>query len=208
MSEIDYISPEWVAKRLGLEKNTIYRYLNEGVLPAVQIGRKWLISESQLAQYLQEETRLQTALRQTQALPAAKQVVEHAFAEAKRYRHAYLGQEHILLGLVEIDSGAKVVLAKSRIDESQVRALFEQQLLPGGRKVVSRPEMTRRANRALCLAAEEAQRQGRISYSPEHILTGLLRSGQGMGYQMLLALGVDAEATIAALAQIPRTSTG
>jgi excisionase family DNA binding protein len=206
MTDMDYRSPEWVAKRLGLEKNTVYRYLNEGALPGVQIGRKWLISESHLAQYLQEETRLQTALRQTQPLPAARQVMEQAYAEAERYRHGYLGQEHILLGLVRVSSRAKAALARLGIDEPKVRSLFEKELLPGDRKVTGKPEMRRRADRALCLAAEEALRQGRVSYGAQHILIGLLRSGQGMAFQMLSALGVDLEAAIAAIGQVPPAS--
>ncbi len=49
-SEIDYRDPKWVASRLGLDKNTVYRLLQDGTLPAVQIGKKWLISETRLAE--------------------------------------------------------------------------------------------------------------------------------------------------------------
>lgn len=199
MTEIDYRSPEWVAKRLGLEKNTVYRYLNEGTLPAVQIGRKWLISESQLSEYLQEETRLQTAFRKAQPLPATKQVMDQAYDQAKHYHHSYLGQEHILLALIRVSSRAKDALTRLGVDEAKVRSLFNQELLPGDWKGSGRPEPTRRANKALCLAVQEAQRQGRSSYGPEHILVGLLRSGEGMGFQMLSTMGVDLESVIAAL---------
>ena len=48
-SRIDYRDPKWVASRLGLDKNTVYRLLQEGTLPGVQIGKKWLISETRLA---------------------------------------------------------------------------------------------------------------------------------------------------------------
>ena len=40
-SVLDYREPEWVAKKLGLDKNTDYKYLQEGWLPGVQLGRKW-----------------------------------------------------------------------------------------------------------------------------------------------------------------------
>ena len=60
---LDYREPEWVAEKLGLDKNTVYKYLQEGWLPGVQLGRKWLISERLLAEYLEKETRSQTASR-------------------------------------------------------------------------------------------------------------------------------------------------
>jgi len=47
---LDYREPEWVAEKLGLDKNTVYKYLQEGWLPGVQLGRKWLISERLLAE--------------------------------------------------------------------------------------------------------------------------------------------------------------
>ena len=41
---------------LGIERNTIYKYLQEGTLPAIQLGRKWLISERLLGFWLEEQT--------------------------------------------------------------------------------------------------------------------------------------------------------
>ena len=69
---MDYRDPEWVAVELQLDKNTVYKLLQNGTLPAVQIGRKWLISETGLKEYLEEEARLQTTLRRTAAQPLAQ----------------------------------------------------------------------------------------------------------------------------------------
>ena len=66
-SRLDYRDPKWVASRLGLDKNTVYRLLQDGALPAVQVGKKWLISESRLAQYLEEQTRLKKCLNMRRA---------------------------------------------------------------------------------------------------------------------------------------------
>src|SRR5690242_14289403 len=62
-SLLDYREPEWIAEKLGLDKNTVYKYLQEGILPGVQLGRKWLVSERLLAEHLERETRKQTQLR-------------------------------------------------------------------------------------------------------------------------------------------------
>lgn len=199
-TSLDYRDPKWVAGRLGLDKNTVYRLLQDGTLPAVQIGRKWLISESRLAEYLEEQTRLQTALRRMTALPSAERVMEHARAEAAKYRHAYVGQEHILLGLTVVEGGAKDALSQLGADEAKVRRLFEAGLAPGEGRPRGKPELTPRARRAMCLAAEEAQRAGRVAYGPEHLLVGLLRANEGMGYQMLSSLGVNLDAVRAAFA--------
>jgi hypothetical protein len=50
------------------------------------------------------------------------------------------------------------------------------------------------------LAAEEAQRAGRVSYGPEHLLVGLLRSEEGAGFQILTALGIHLDEVRARIA--------
>ena len=200
MSTVDYHDPKWVASQLGLDKNTVYRLLQDGTLPAVQIGRKWLISESRLAEYLEEQERLQTTFRRMIALPSAEAVMESARAEAAKYLHAYVGQEHIVLALTAVEGAAKDALSQLGADEAQVRRLFEAELVPGDKRPRGRPELMPRAHKAVCLAAEEAQRAGRIGYGPEHLLIGLLRTNEGMGFQMLRSLGVELDAVRAKIA--------
>lgn len=60
---LDYRSPEWVAEQLGVDKNTVYRYLQDGTLPGLQLGRKWLVSERRLADFLERAERQQTDRR-------------------------------------------------------------------------------------------------------------------------------------------------
>ena len=62
-SKLDYHDPEWVADQLGIDKNTVYKYLQEGVLPGLQLGRKWLVSERRLASFLERVEREQTERR-------------------------------------------------------------------------------------------------------------------------------------------------
>jgi excisionase family DNA binding protein len=62
-SKLDYRSPEWVADALGIDKNTVYKYLQEGSLPGLQLGRKWLVSERRLAEFLERAERDQTERR-------------------------------------------------------------------------------------------------------------------------------------------------
>ncbi len=198
--KLDYRDPKWVASRLGLDKNTVYRLLQDGTLPAVQIGKKWLISETRLAEYLEEQTRLQTASRRIAARPAAEKVLEQAYREAAAYRHSYVGQEHILLALATVDSAAKDVLSQTGVDVAKVRSLFESQIAPGSSEPRKKPELTVRARQAVSLAADEAQRSGRVAYGPEDLLVGLLRAGEGAGFQFLALLEVGLEAVRTILA--------
>src|SRR5438128_1709589 len=109
---MDYRDPDWVADKLGVDKNTVYRFLQDGTLPALQLGRKWLISERRLAEWLEQETEKQTRARRDAAgaseglvrrleeyTAAARQALKLAHAEARRYGHEQLDQAHLLLGL-------------------------------------------------------------------------------------------------------------
>ena len=62
-ASIDYRDVDWVAERLGVDRNTVYRFLKEGALPAIQLGKKWLISERRLETFLEREERHQTLRR-------------------------------------------------------------------------------------------------------------------------------------------------
>ena len=62
-TKLDYRDPEWVAEKLGIDKNTVYRYLQDGTLPGLQLGRKWLVSERRLSDFLERVEREQTARR-------------------------------------------------------------------------------------------------------------------------------------------------
>ena len=62
-TRLDYRDPEWVAEQLGIDKNTVYKYLQDGSLPGLQLGRKWLVSERRLADFLERVEREQTARR-------------------------------------------------------------------------------------------------------------------------------------------------
>jgi len=50
-----------------------------------------------------------------------QQVLEHAVEEARRLGHQYIGTEHILLGLVRVDSTATEVLRRLGITSDQIR---------------------------------------------------------------------------------------
>jgi len=71
-NKLDYRDPEWVAEQLGVDKNTVYKYLQDGSLPGLQLGRKWLISERRLAEFLERVEQQQTDRRRQQSSGGAR----------------------------------------------------------------------------------------------------------------------------------------
>src|SRR5438552_16652503 len=136
-STLDYREPEWVAEKLGLDKNTVYKYLQEGWLPGVQLGRKWLISERLLAEYLERETRMQTETRR-KALPETprcKKSIELAGKYAASRGQDFTGTEHLLIGICqEGENVGAMVLKNLGIDLSKPREIFESMVPATGGK--------------------------------------------------------------------------
>jgi excisionase family DNA binding protein len=82
-AKLDYRDPDWVADQLGIDKNTVYKYLQDGALPGLQLGRKWLVSERRLAEFLERVEREQTQRRQASGtkpqpfvLPPRRRILE------------------------------------------------------------------------------------------------------------------------------------
>ena len=63
--------------------------------------------------------------------PRAKELLALALKEAKRLNHAYVGTEHLLLGLIKLGQGVAVkVLQRMGLDLERVRIEVEQHIGP------------------------------------------------------------------------------
>src|SRR4051812_3047108 len=155
---LDYREPEWVAKKLGLDKNTVYKYLQEGWLPGVQLGRKWLVSERLLAEHLENETRKQMATRRKD-LPQTPRLIR-ALKLASEYAvalgHDYTGTEHLLIGMLnEAENFGVVILKNLGVDLPKLKTDFESMAVSTNVKPREAP-LTDRAREALVAAREQA----------------------------------------------------
>jgi ATP-dependent Clp protease ATP-binding subunit ClpC len=159
-----------------------------------------------------------------------RQSLMRARQESVSLRHAYVGTEHILLGLLgEPDSVAAAVMSNAGLDASSVRAAVLAVVKPGpdatdsGRagalKSVTAamglsdrsPDIpyTSRAKKALELAILEARELGHARVGTEHLLLGLLREEKGIAAQVCHTLGLTIEAARAdALAILGDTPGG
>jgi len=125
--------------------------------------------------------------------PRAQQVLVLARKEAERFKHNYVGTEHLLLGLIKLGQGVAVnVLRKMGLDLERVRMEVEEH-------VDSHPETnmignipyTPRVKKVLALAGKEAKALNHSYVGTEHILLGLLREGEGVAARVLKRLEVD-----------------
>ena len=201
---MDYQDPDWVAERLGVDKNTVYRFLQDGTIPAVQIGRKWLISQRRLEEWLSAETERQTRARREAAKSAesvvrrmdnftapAREALKKAHGEARQYAHEQLDQAHLLLALAS-DAGkspAGRALKSFGVTADVVRRNIESAIKPGEQPPARRLSRTPEAKRAMRMASRLALREGEGPLSPvgtDHLLTGILLARRGLGYRILV----------------------
>jgi hypothetical protein len=123
----------------------------------------------------------------------ARRAVSLATAESRRLRHARVGTEHLLLGLLAEGAsetaqtlqahGASLGAARHKVVEA-TGAEAADDVTP------SDPELTPRARRALDRAGRFARQDREPEVRPEHLLLGIL-DVEGLACQVLRGLGVD-----------------
>jgi ATP-dependent Clp protease ATP-binding subunit ClpC len=124
----------------------------------------------------------------------AQHVLFLAGEEAKVLGHPAIGTEHILLGLLRENEGIGAkALINLGLDLNTVRRTVTGLVSPG-HAIPSKNSITPRAKRVIELANDEASRWGVHYVGTEHLLLGLVREGEGVAAQVLIDLGVTAEA--------------
>jgi len=129
--------------------------------------------------------------------PRAQQVLALARQESDRFRHQFVGTEHLLLGLIKLGQGCAVnVLGRMEIDLETVRLEVEKQVGTGpDEKVSGNIPYTPRAKKVLALADKERRALKYTYLGTECILLGLLREGDGVAARVLKELGLDLNVT-------------
>ena len=208
MNQIDYRDPEWVAERLGVDKNTVYKHLQDGTIPAVQLGRKWLISEARLIEWLESEMQKQTRERRESAAGTefvvrrltnysvrTRDLLRRAHAEARRYGHRDMGQEHLLLAMAaDPECAAFGIMKRGGIDEEKLREAIEKRCPPVDKVPPRRLARSTSAKKAMRLATEEAKQGQSPLVQSQHLLLGILVAGEGTGFEILGEMGLSADA--------------
>jgi ATP-dependent Clp protease ATP-binding subunit ClpC len=123
----------------------------------------------------------------------ARQAIVLAQEEAVTLKHGSVGTEHVLLGLLREEEGiAAQALQSSGLWLDQARAAVVA--TDGGSEAVDgQIPFTPEAKRLLERALREAVRMSHNYIGTEHLLLGLLRLQDAVGYRVLLDLGADPE---------------
>ncbi|MBQ0000869.1 MAG: ATP-dependent Clp protease ATP-binding subunit [Clostridiales bacterium] len=117
-------------------------------------------------------------------------------------KHAYIGTEHILLGLLKEKEGtAGMVLREFHVETDRLKELMEQLVNPSGDTAVMDAEVqySPRANIALENAALEAQNYGDGTIGTEHLLLGLLKETDCVATRLLVTMNVQIKKLYAAI---------
>ncbi len=124
----------------------------------------------------------------------AIQTIILAQNESSRLRHAYVGTEQLLLGLISEGTGiAAQVLTAAGVNLETTRLEVEKIIGYGRRTPGETDEIpfTPRAKRALEQALAESRKLGHNYIGTEHLLFGILREREGLGAKVLQIMGVD-----------------
>jgi ATP-dependent Clp protease ATP-binding subunit ClpC len=126
----------------------------------------------------------------------AKRTLVAAQEEAERMRVGYIGTEHILLGLLRVESGAAFrVLTRFDVSPARVREIVGN--MRRERPRVEQVIPTSRVKRIIEISFLEATRLGHQSVDTGHLLLGVVKEGEGIAAIMLQDLGASAERVVA-----------
>lgn len=121
----------------------------------------------------------------------ANKVMELAQQEAVKYRHGYIGTEHVLLGLIAEGEGvAAQALQSLGISMEAVRQQVES-AMGQGQSTEPKVTLTPRVKKVIELAFLQAQHLGHNYVGTEHLLLGLIAEGEGIAAQVLVSLGAE-----------------
>lgn len=125
--------------------------------------------------------------------PRAQTVIDLAQKHAVRLGHAFIGTEHVLLGLLELGQGiACTVLLRFGVQYETVRKEMER-LIPVGDSSLSMrsPIPTPRVEKVFGWAKKEAEALRHQYIGTEHLFLGLLREPDGVAAIVLKGFNVD-----------------
>ena len=125
----------------------------------------------------------------------ARQAIENAQHVAVMMGHDYVGTEHLLLGLLQVDDG---VAAKALINQGcsrqEVEAQIEDMMGPHNAGGPTGPkDFTPRTKRIFEMSYQEAARMGVNYVGTEHILIALMREQDCIAVRILSSLNVNVQ---------------
>jgi ATP-dependent Clp protease ATP-binding subunit ClpC len=124
----------------------------------------------------------------------ARRAVVRGQEEARRFNHRYVGTEHLLLGVLDVDSGVgRRALIALGVSPDDVRRDVEEIIGRDPEPPSGHIPFTPRGKKILDLSVLEAGRIGHEFIGTGDILLSLLREGDGVAARVLTGRGVELE---------------
>lgn len=125
----------------------------------------------------------------------AKKALLFAREEAIRFGNEYIGTEHILLGILNVQEGIAIsALTNLGVDIEELKSMVVHSISRGDslkRDHGAELPINTSSKRAINNAIEEARKIGQTLVGTEHLLLGLLRDRRSLAAQILENLGID-----------------
>ena len=120
-------------------------------------------------------------------------IIKYGKEEAIRLGHSYVGSEHLLLGLLREASGKSAkIFDIYDCDIDDIRAMVEDMIkTSGGTMTLGHLPLTRRAERILRNAFNEAVSLNVNISDDEHLLLAMLKEREGIAFEVLNAQNLD-----------------
>ncbi len=126
--------------------------------------------------------------------PRAIQLFAMAKKQALDFGHNYVGTEHVLLGLIEMNQGVAVTILKKmglNFDSVKKQIIEESGVVQKGTKPNEDIPQTPKLKKVIAFAGIEANKLKHNYIGTEHILLGILRDADNIAAKILLQLGID-----------------
>ncbi len=208
------LTTEEVAEGLRVETVTVRRLVARGEVAAYRVGSEYRFRLTDIEQYLARQ-RIDAGAgdateRSDTLTTCARAALTLAQDEAARLGHAYMGTEHLLLGLIAEGTNIVAKVLDTRgVTLDRARAVVACLGVPPapadhpGTAPPTPPEPVAREDvrsaprlrTLVATAAAEAARRGQSGIiAPEHLFLAMLHEGPaGMAGGVLVDLGVDLE---------------
>lgn len=119
--------------------------------------------------------------------------------------HPFVGTEHMLLGIVQLERCfANDILKEIGVEPEAVAEALRNALSPGDgdTKLMGERDFTPRMRKVMTMAHLEAERAGARRIGTEHVLLALLEESGGLAFTILNRMGVTREAVAETMAKL------
>ena len=130
----------------------------------------------------------------------ANEALNTAIETAQSMGHAYIGSEHLIIGLLRDSGGvAGTVLAQFGVNAGQIESLIKSTIGIGSPTVLTPNDFTPRSKNLIETSIMLARSMGHSYVGTEHLLMAILKDPSSCAVQFLGELGVSPQAVMEAI---------